>query len=171
MLKHLIVDRIIDTEGGYVYNPNDSGGETNYGITVLVARENGYQGNMRDMPRQVAFDIYASKYWDSVRADDILKLSESVAHEVVDTAVNMGPKRSAIFLQRSLAVLTGLKVSVDGIIGAQTINALKAYFDKRDDSKTLLKALNCLQGNFYIELSERREKDRDFIYGWLKNRV
>jgi len=35
----------------------------------------------------------------------------------------------------------------------------------------LCRALNCLQGAYYIELAERREKDERFVYGWLKNRV
>jgi len=32
-------------------------------------------------------------------------------------------------------------------------------------------ALNCLQGAFYVELAEKREKDERFVYGWLLNRV
>jgi len=35
----------------------------------------------------------------------------------------------------------------------------------------LYKMLNALQGAYYIELAERREKDEDFIYGWFKHRV
>lgn len=174
-MKERIINAIIDVEGGYVNDPNDSGGETNFGITVQVARANGYTGDMRDMPREVAFDIYAAKYWDAVRADELVELSEIVADEVVDTAVNMGAGRAIKFLQRALNVLNTQgklypDLTVDGAIGPATINALRGYLSTRNEL-VLSRALNCLQGAFYIELAERREKDERFVYGWLRNRV
>lgn len=174
-MKEHIINEIIDVEGGYVNDPNDSGGETNFGITVQVARANGYTGDMRDMPREVAFDIYAAKYWDAVRADELVELSEMVADEVVDTAVNMGAGRAIKFLQRALNVLNTQgklypDLTVDGAIGPATINALRGYLSTRNEL-VLSRALNCLQGAFYIELAERREKDESFVYGWLRNRV
>lgn len=174
-MKERIINEIIRVEGGYVNDPNDSGGETNFGITEAVARANGYTGPMVDMPREVAFDIYSAKYWDAVRGDQLAQLSEVVAEEVVDTSVNMGPGRAGRFLQRALNVLnkaTGLYADlvVDGDIGPATLRALDAYLTARD-GKELAKALNCLQGAYYIELAEKREKDERFVYGWLKNRV
>jgi lysozyme family protein len=174
-LKKRIIDAIIEVEGGYVDDPTDSGGETKYGITKNVALANGYVGDMHNMPRSLAFDIYALRYWDAVCADRIAELSERIAEEVVDTAVNIGVGRAAKFLQRSLSVLNNMgslfsDLVIDGDIGPATINALAHYLKHRDESAMLL-ALNCLQGAFYIELAERREKDERFVYGWLKNRV
>lgn len=37
-MKDKIINEIIRVEGGYVNDPRDSGGETNFGITVAVAR-------------------------------------------------------------------------------------------------------------------------------------
>ena len=48
------IDAILRAEGGYVNDPQDKGGETNYGITVAVARANGYAGPMRDLPVAMA---------------------------------------------------------------------------------------------------------------------
>ncbi len=174
-MKERIISEIIKVEGGYVNDPSDSGGETNFGITVAVARQFGYVGAMRDMPRSVAFDIYSAKYWDAVKGDEMVKLSEHVAEEVVDTSVNMGPGRAGKFLQRALNVLNKRgslykDLTVDGAIGKATVSALRAYLDGRDE-ETLVKALNCLQGAYYITLAERREKDERFVYGWFKNRV
>ncbi len=166
--KRKAIDHIIELEGGYVNDPDDSGGETNFGITVAVARANGYHGPMRDMPREVAFDIYSAKYWDAVRADDF---DELVAVELVDTAVNMGVGRAGKFLQRSLNAINDAGLVVDGAIGPATVRAYDAYMAKRNDAKTLEKALDSLQGAFYIELTERRSKDRKFAYGWIKNRT
>ncbi len=171
-IKNKIIGEIIRVEGGYSNNVNDSGGETNFGITVAIARSAGYFGEMFDLPVQIAFDIYAERYWDSVKASD---MPESIAEEVVDTAVNMGISRAGKFLQRSLNALNNQEkhypdIVVDGNIGPATIKALDAYLVKRN-GVTLTKMLNCLQGAFYVELAERREKDESFIYGWFKNRV
>lgn len=166
-VKDRIISEILRKEGGYVNDPMDSGGETNFGITLQVARWYGYTGSMKDMPVSVAYQIYSDRYWDSVRASD---MPDAVAEEIVDTAVNMGVKRASEFLQRSLNALSSCQLEVDGLVGSKTIDALSGYLEKRD-TETLLKALNCLQGAFYIELTERREKDKRFVYGWLKNRV
>jgi lysozyme family protein len=167
-MKEQIINHIIDVEGGYVNDPSDSGGETNFGITVGTARRHGFRGAMVDMTRDHAFVIYSELYWDSVRADD---MPGSVAAEVVDTGVNCGTSRAGKFLQRALNVLTpGKAIAVDGAIGSGTIRRLNEYLAKRDEA-TLVKMLNCLQGAFYVELAERREKDERFIYGWFKNRV
>lgn len=175
MGKEQVINKIIETEGGYVFDPADSGGETNFGITLTVARANGYNGPMIDMPREVAFEIYAAKYWDSVRGDDIYRLSPAVAEEVTDTGVNMGVGRAVRFLQRALNVLNQRAsmypdLTVDGKCGPATIGALATYLSRRDE-QVLVKMLNCLQGAFYVELAERREKDERFVYGWFKNRV
>lgn len=174
-MKERIINEIIRVEGGHVNDPSDSGGETNFGITVAVARANGYNGRMDCMPREVAFDIYSAKYWDAVKGDDLVKMSEHVAEEVVDTSVNMGPKRAGLFLQRALNVLNSRAklypdLAVDGAIGPATVSALRGYLAERNEL-VLTRALNCLQGAYYVDLAERREKDERFVYGWFKNRV
>ena len=178
MSKKDIINKIIEIEGGYVNDPSDSGGETNFGITKQVARDYGYQGEMKDLPRELAFEIYSKKYWDSLNLDGVNIISSVIADELADTGINMGTKRAAIFLQRSLNVLnnggkTYYDVVVDGDIGQKTLNALASYVNlrKAEGVKVLLKMLNSLQGNFYIELVERREKDEKFIYGWFVHRV
>jgi len=174
-LKQQIISDIIDTEGGYVDDPSDSGGETNWGITKAVAVANGYYGDMRLMPRDFAFGVYCTRYWDSLAGDSLVALSESIAHEVIDTGVNMGVHRAAKFLQRCINVFNQEgrlynDIIVDGDVGHATMAALTAFITFRDED-VMVKALNCLQGAFYIELAERRQKDEKFAYGWLKNRV
>ena len=174
-LKTELINEVIKTEGGYVFDPSDSGGETKYGITRAVATRYGYTQSMLEMPKQVAFDIYAARYWDKLHCDQIASLSKKVAAEVFDTGVNMGTGRAGKFLQRSLNVMNNRghyypDIRVDGAIGNQTIRALSAYIKRRGD-KVLYRALNSLQGAFYITLAERREKDERFVYGWFSNRV
>ena len=35
----------------------------------------------------------------------------------------------------------------------------------------MLKALNALQGERYIDLAEKRQANESFVYGWLRTRV
>ncbi|WP_275673085.1 putative peptidoglycan-binding domain-containing protein, partial [Escherichia coli] len=41
----------------------------------------------------------------------------------------------------------------------------------QDGERVMLTALNCTQGDRYLELAEKREANESFVYGWLKERV
>ena len=175
MLFDKLIGPLLDKEGGYVNDPSDSGGETNFGITKATAERAGYHGALVTMTRAQAIEIYKARYWQPVKGDALAAISESLAEEIFDTAVNCGPHRAATFLQRVTNALNdgqrlALDVTVDGRIGPATLRSVKALCAKRN-AKTLVKALNCLQGAFYIELAEKREKDERFLYGWLNHRV
>ena len=62
-------------EGGYVNDPNDSGGETNHGITIAVARANGYTRLMIDMTPAEAEAIAKREYWDRLGLDGVANVS------------------------------------------------------------------------------------------------
>lgn len=177
-LKQQIINAIIEREGGYVNDTADSGGETMHGITVAVARENNYHGPMEQLPRALAFDIYAARYWDPLKLDQVEQIAGPIAEEMADTAVNMGVGRAGTFLQRSLNVLNDSQahygdIAVDGDVGNRTMEALSSFIALRgsDGIIVLHRMLNALQGAFYVELAERREKDERFIYGWYRARV
>lgn len=173
-----MIHDLIEKEGGYSNDPNDSGGETMYGVTVFEARSFGYEGEMKEMPYDVAFQIYLSRFWTSPQFDRVYSVSESISLELFDTGVNMGTGIAAGFLQRALNVLNqqGTKfqdLTVDGRIGELTIYCLKAYLKDRGrvGESTLLKMLNALQSVRYIELAEKRPKDEKYEFGWQTNRV
>lgn len=173
-----LIDGVIGREGGYSNNPNDAGGETMWGITVRIARANGYAGPMRDMPREAAKNIYFSQYVQNPGFAAIMPLSDAIAEELVDTGVNMGPGVAALFLQEALNGLNNqgrdyANIKEDADVGPASIAALKAYLAKRgaDGVAVMLKALNCLQGARYIELERKRPANEAFLYGWLRTRV
>lgn len=172
------ITELIKREGRYSNNPTDAGGETMWGITSVVARAFGYMGPMKDMPQQTARDIYASRYWHQPRLNDVSALSASVAEEMLDTGVNMGPSVAGKFLQRALNVLnqgdkTYPNVSVDGAVGNMTIAALKAFLAARGKAgeTVLLRMLNAQQSVRYMELAEANTSQETFEYGWQLNRV
>lgn len=171
-------NRLMGLEGGYSDKATDRGGRTNWGITEAVARDHGYRGEMRALPQSTAREIYQANYWDELRLDEIYQMAPRVADELFDTGVNLGTGRAAMFLQRTLNVLNRRQhdyndIKVDGAIGPKTITCLKTFLLLRggDGQTVLLRALNALQGVFYIELAERDPTQEDFAFGWLVQRV
>lgn len=178
MLKNKIIDAIIEREDGYVNDPLDAGGETMFGVTRDVARSYGYTGQMQDMPRRVAEAVYADLYWNALHLDVIAALSDKIAAELADTAVNMGVGIAGRFLQVALNAFNdrGLLYSdipVDGLVGPKTVAALRAYLGRRaaEGEAVMLAALNTQQGARYLNISERRPDNERFTFGWFAHRV
>lgn len=107
--------QLLGHEGAYSNHPSDPGGETMWGVTVAVARHNGYPGSMREMPVDVAKSIYRKRFWDAVKAD---QLPDAVRYIVFDSAVNSGVTQAIFWLQRAAGVVD------DGILGPKTLAAV-----------------------------------------------
>lgn len=173
-----VIEEVLRREGGYVNDPSDAGGATNFGITQATARQNGYTGDMRALPRALAKEIYLRQYVAAPGFGAIATISPAIAAELVDTGVNMGPGVAAEFLQRALNALNDQgrlypDIAVDRDIGPATLRSLKAFLDRRgaEGAAVLLKALNCLQGERYVALAEKRQANEAFLFGWLRTRV
>lgn len=106
-------DRLLGHEGGYVNDPRDPGGETNWGIS-----KRAYPAvNIKALTQADAKAIYRRDYWAPVRADE---LPDTVRFDVFDAAVNHGVSQSAKWLQRAAGA------NPDGVIGAQTVASARA---------------------------------------------
>ena len=169
---------LLKNEGGYVNNPNDPGGETNFGITLKTARDNGYSKPMKAMTQDDALAIYRSQYFNKPGFDKVYEISPGIAAELFDTGVNMGPSVPSGWLQRLLnAFNRGGKdypdLNVDGTLGPASLACLRTYLKVRGDEgeSVMLKGLNCLQGERYIRIAENNPKLEAFTFGWLSNRV
>lgn len=173
-----IIDNTIGKEGGYSNHPSDRGGPTRWGVTQDTARRNGYHGDMKEYPREMAVAVYLKDYWTKPGISTLLAINPQIAEELFDTAVNMGTAWPGIFLQQAL---NGLNMQgklysdivEDGDIGPATRNALTAYLRKRGSEgvEVMIKALNVLQGARYFAISVARPRNEDFLYGWLRTRI
>lgn len=109
--------KLLGHEGGFVDHPDDPGGATNWGVTERVARANGYTGDMRNLPVDVAKAIYRKNYWTPIRADD---LPPRLRYPVFDAAVNSGNTQAILWLQRAVGA------DADGKMGPQTITMARS---------------------------------------------
>ncbi|KRA83063.1 glycoside hydrolase family 108 protein [Altererythrobacter sp. Root672] len=179
----MTIDQLIEgtlvREGGYVDHPSDPGGATKYGITQRVARANGYSGPMRDFPIALARDIYRREYVEKPGLLGIAEIDPHVAEEVIDSGVNVGPKRAKLWFQQALNLLNRrgqdyADISEDGAIGPATLGAFRALRRRRGEAEArelMLKALNGLQFAHYFALARGNARFEDFMAGWLDNRV
>ena len=170
-----------DVEGGYVYDPDDSGKCTNHGITQALADQYkttlktkfGWNGNMRNLTTEMAFFIYKTHFWDKMKLDEVMKRSVFLADRLFDLGINAGKSVAVKNLQRYLNVMNNRQtywkdIDADGAMGPKSLAALDAYIAKRRETGKdyLIDAMLDMQSTYYIELAERREKDEKFIYGW-----
>ena len=169
-----IVGTTFSIEGGYVNDPKDPGGATNHGITEQVARANGYTGDMRNLPRGMAADIYVRNYIQRPGFDRVIALSPAVGEKLVDAGVNAGPARAARWLQIALNHLSrgGADfplLTADGQLGQRTLAAYLALERKRGRVKACeltLKLIDAQLAAHYMSLIQPT-----FIVGWVDHRI
>ena len=165
---------VFAVEGGYSNNPTDPGGETNHGVTAAVARSHGYDGPMRELPKETAQQIYIGSYVEGPGFHRVVAISPAVGEKLVDAGVNAGTGRSARWFQQALNHLSrgGADfplVAVDGQIGAQTLAAYRALEGQRGRVKAcelVIKLLDAQQGTHYMSLNQPT-----FIVGWADARL
>lgn len=180
---HDIISEIIRVEGlAYTNHPSDRGGPTKGGITLATLskwrKKPCTAADVENLTEAEIRLIYQNEYIVEPKFDLVKQISEPVGIELIDTGVNMGQKIAAQFLQRLLNAFNKQgtlypDLAVDGEIGNVTLEALRIYIRHRlaPGVDVILKGLNCLQGERYILLAEKREANEDFVYGWMKERI
>ncbi|WOB24740.1 MULTISPECIES: glycosyl hydrolase 108 family protein [Xanthomonas] len=130
-----LIDRVLAHEGGYVNDPRDPGGETQWGIS----KRQYPQLNIRSLTRAQAIEIYRRDYWQRVQGD---KLPAAAAFQVMDAAVNHGVGTAIRWLQRAVGVAD------DGVIGPRTLAAVAVA-----PAADLVLLFNAERLEFYAKLS------------------
>ena len=143
-------------EGGYVDDPADPGGATDFGITLAtLSHFLGRAASIADlqgMDDSTKAAIYRTMFWNVIQGDS---LPSGVDLVTFDMAVNGGPRRAAEMLQMVVGA------SADGVIGPLTLKAVAAQ-----PTAAVINSFTAARTSFY-------EKQPDFARfgdGWL-NRV
>jgi len=144
---------VLKNEGGNDDDHADHGGRTSRGITQ---REYDAWRQMQGLdvqdvwtaPQSDIEDIYHSQYWNPL-CDSF---PSGIDYLYFDMAVNGGPHRAAVLLQRALGIAD------DGRIGPLTRQALA----KETDLSSLIDRYTNAKRSFYISLHQPR-----FHKGWL----
>jgi lysozyme family protein len=144
---------VLAREGGFVDDPVDRGGATNFGVTQRAydrycQRHEFTQRSVRDIEQQEVRAIYFEDYWTLVHAD---KLPPPLDLIMFDSAVQHGVSGATKLLQRALGV------KVDGAFGPVTLKAAINYLaDKVADQRR----------TYYKDIIANDPSQKRFENGW-----
>lgn len=179
---NIVADVTQAVEKGYVNDPTDKGGETNWGITAALAAQYKAQlvaqfhwdGTMRNLSLDMAYWLYKTHFWDKMLLDQVLAIHPLIAYQLFNVGINTGKAPAISMLQDYLNImnLQGAywpDMVVDGGMGPTTISCLQAYVTKRGNEgiQRLMTGLVCFQGAYYRDISKKDQTQEKFSYGWL----
>lgn len=172
-----IAREIVAREGGYVNDPDDPGGATNYGVTIHTMRRLGLDLNgdgkvsaqdVKRLTADKAVKIFIDHYFIKPQINE---LPEVIQPSVFDMYVNAGG--NALKILQKLFVNLGLDVTVDGALGPQSIRAAHMAFEIAP--RFLADAYGIERRNYYYQLADRRKASRKYARrrdggkgGWIK---
>lgn len=146
---------VLSHEGAYVNDPDDSGGETNWGIS----RHSYPNEDIKNLTWERAKEIYRRDWWDAYGYAGFE--DQKVAEKVFDLSVNMGATQAHKLLQRALRA-TGDAVKDDGKLGPATLGA-----SNRAVPAVLLAALRSEAAGYYRVLIALNPVRAKWENGWL----
>ena len=172
-----IANGIVLREGGFVNDPDDLGGATNFGVTIHTMQRLGLDldgdgdvniEDVKALQRDQAVDLFIEHYFV---APGLVALPELLQASVFDMYVNAGSSAVKI-LQRLLRDM-GYVLSVDGIVGPQTLAA--AHDAALRAPKNFVDAYGIARRNYYFRIADRRIESRKFARtraggkgGWIR---
>ena len=174
---HEIAQDIVVREGGYVNDPDDPGGATNFGVTIHTMRRLGLDldgdgdvdtSDVKSLSRAQAVDIFVRHYFERPKISQL----PSILHATVfDMYVNAGG--NAVKILQRLLVDMGYSVSIDGALGPQTVGAAQRAHE--DAPEHLADAYGIARRNYYFRIADRRPASRKYARtrngkkgGWIR---
>ena len=160
------------SEGGYANNPKDRGGETYMGIARTMHPDwlgwplideclrHGDPLSLDPDLADLVREFYHTEFWQPLRCHLIDPVSQEVAEELFEAAVNCGPGNGVKFLQRALNAINSRgrlypDLEEDGGMGPKTIKACLTCLTHRPP-RILVK---CQNGEQYIHYKEWRQHE------------
>ena len=159
-----VAAQIVAREGGYVNDPEDPGGATNYGVTIGTMKSLGLDLNkdrrvdatdVRMLTRAQAQQIFVEHYFRRPRLSD---LPPAVQASVFDMYVNAGT--NAVKILQRLVARMGFSATADGVIGRQTVAAAHDAAAAAPDH--FADAYGIARRNYYYSLADQRPASRKY---------
>lgn len=163
----LSIPKVLRHEGGFVNDPSDAGGATNYGVSLRWLKTQGLLTELEHstetddpviaverMTLADATAFYKKFWWDAYHYGDILP--QMVADKIFDMSVNLGAPRAHRMVQSVVGV------TQDGILGSATLGELNSV-----SSLKIIVGLQDTQAAFYRALVAANPARQKFLQGWL----
>jgi lysozyme family protein len=188
-----MADQIVKREGGYVNNPYDRGGATDYGISLLFARSETYVDannktqltfdlngdhrvdltDIQEITPEIAAAVFVSVFYQEVGLGCLPKCLQATAF---DTSVNGGQNKAVRLVQNTinslragipiLQAMIPQRLLVDGRMGGKTNLACHQVFD-RVGAAVLVNTFCDKRIADYEAIVIANPNDEEFLNGWL----
>merc|ERR1711934_47667 len=165
-----IIEEVLVAEGGYVDDPDDKGGATNFGVTqASFSAYKGYEvtkQEVKEMTREEAKECYKKDFWLPAKVE---RFPERLRHIYFDMVVNMGRRNAGKIIQQAVNTKANREIlDVDGIVGGGTL-AKVSELTLNDVlvERAMFFANNCFDGSRYA----KRTSQNKFLRGWVFHRV
>ena len=146
---NLAIPITLENEGGYVWDKNDPGGETKYGIS-----KHSYPNvDIKNLTVEQAKEIYLRDFW---KFGGII--NQGVANKLFDSYVNMG--HLGILYAQELVFQV---IKPDGVYGPETEDAIN-----RAEPSVFLPAYRARLAKHYEDLVAAKPEEVEFLEGWLR---
>ena len=145
------IEIVLKHEGGYINDPDDPGGETNFGI----AKRSHPDVDIANLTKEDAKIIYYQDYWMKNR---VPQMPDDLKHIYFDMCVNQGRGRAVKILQQA-ANAKGAGLKVDGGMGPKTIAAMDGVE---------LQRVRAYRVKYYADLVTRKPDLEKFYFGWFR---
>lgn len=172
------IERTLRHEGGFVNNPNDSGGATFAGLSLRYMMQAGDRdkngtfdfdlnndgkvdaADVKLLTIDAVADELKKSFFDKLRLAEINSLH--VRWKVFDIAVTSGQATAAAILQRCV------DVEADGVIGNMTLAKVNARLSSGFGEHVMMDSLIEAQVKYYTKVALANKKNIEFLYGWIK---
>jgi lysozyme family protein len=164
MTEDELIDGILEREGGFVNDPVDHGGVTNFGITAAAwgqyknLNRPGTVAEMQAITRADAVEFYRQKY--IVNSAFKAVKYEPLRAQLIDFAVNSGETRATRWLQRAI----GLPAT--GTLDAETLTNLNTL-----PPALVNNALVAARVAMYQRIVQSEPAQVKFLRGWINRAV
>lgn len=163
-IKISIVKTLIH-EGGYVNNPNDSGGATKYGVTQRdITGLPGFPADVKDLTEDQATTYYQDFYWGKFGQKGVFAKQnypqvhdQGVLDKLLDMSVLFGVGEAVILIEKVLQLVE------DGFFGPHDLVAVNEA-----EPNSLVQAFKAALAAHAVGIANAQPHDRIFLTGWIR---
>jgi lysozyme family protein len=146
---------LLEKEGGTNNSPTDRGGLTKFGISSKQYPD----VDIANLTERQAAGIYYKDYWNLLSCSEF---DRNLAIVLFDSGVNCGQPSAAIWLQKTLNLIAGAGLKVDGHIGPKTLAQAKLVSSDR-----LVVGIVAFRLKRYSRMLKNIPSQKTYIRGWI----